>query len=272
MDNWLLIIVGVIFLVGIAVGYIRGLLRIGISLLSTILTIVLVTFLSPYVGDALIKWTPIDEMIEEKCIEVFMPEISVDALKGMDLSDTPLANLNEDQLADINNLDWDRLGISAQEILDVIGDIPKDTQIKEIENSILPEFLKNTLLENNNSAIYQELNVKSFPEYVASYISRMVVNLLAFLVTFVLVMILVKALMAAVDLLGELPVLGTLNHLGGAVAGAAAALLIVWIGFLILTVVYSTGVGQACFEMIDKSSILTFLYEKDILLTKLLAF
>ena len=65
MDNWLLIIVGVIFLISIVAGYVRGLLKIGISLLATVLSIVLVMFLAPYVSDALIKWTPADEMIEE---------------------------------------------------------------------------------------------------------------------------------------------------------------------------------------------------------------
>ena len=65
MDNWLLIIVGVIFLISIVAGYVRGLLKIGISLLATVLSIVLVMFLAPYVSDALIKWTPADEMIED---------------------------------------------------------------------------------------------------------------------------------------------------------------------------------------------------------------
>lgn len=81
MDNWLLIIVGVIFLISIVAGYVRGLLKIGISLLATVLSIVLVMFLAPYVSDALIKWTPADEMIEEKCMEMFMPQISADTLK-----------------------------------------------------------------------------------------------------------------------------------------------------------------------------------------------
>ena len=84
MDNWLLIIVGVIFLISIVAGYVRGLLKIGISLLATVLSIVLVMFLAPYVSDALIKWTPADEMIEEKCMEMFMPQISADTLKNAD--------------------------------------------------------------------------------------------------------------------------------------------------------------------------------------------
>ena len=93
MDNWLLIIVGVIFLISIVAGYVRGLLKIGISLLATVLSIVLVMFLAPYVSDALIKWTPADEMIEEKCMEMFMPQISADTLKNADLSGTSLCLL-----------------------------------------------------------------------------------------------------------------------------------------------------------------------------------
>lgn len=142
MDNWLLIIVGVIFLISIVAGYVRGLLKIGISLLATVLSIVLVMFLAPYVSDALIKWTPADEMIEEKCMEMFMPQISADTLKNADLSGTSLGELNQDQLADINNLDWNQLGINIQDILNIIGEIPKEVQIQEIENAALPEFLK----------------------------------------------------------------------------------------------------------------------------------
>ena len=55
MDNWLLIIVATIFIICIVVGYVRGFLKLGISLLSTVLTLVLVSILSPYVADALEK-------------------------------------------------------------------------------------------------------------------------------------------------------------------------------------------------------------------------
>ena len=66
MDNWLLIIVATIFIVCIAVGYIRGFLKLGISLLSTVLTLVIVLLLSPYVADALAEFTPVDDFIEKE--------------------------------------------------------------------------------------------------------------------------------------------------------------------------------------------------------------
>ena len=55
MENWLLILVGVIFLVGIVAGAVRGFVKIGISLLSTVLIAALLHFLSPHVGSALAK-------------------------------------------------------------------------------------------------------------------------------------------------------------------------------------------------------------------------
>lgn len=272
MDNWLLIIVATIFLVCIVVGYVRGFLKFGISLLSTVLTLVIVLFLSPYVAEALHKYTPVDEFIEKKTVEAFIPEITEDQLKQINVSGTPLEDLTQEQLLNLDELDWELFGITADDVLGVIGEIPKDVQIGEIQNSSLPQFLKDELAENNNSTIYSELGVDSFPKYVASYISRLVLNLLSFLITFLLAIIIVKALMVAVNIIGELPVLGTVNHIGGGVLGLVLALIVVWLGFLVITLIYSSEAGKACFDMIEKSSILQFLYNTNPLLIRLLGF
>ena len=107
---------------------------------------------------------------------------------------------------------------------------------------------------------------------MAAYASHLVLNLLSFLVTFLLAIILVKALMFAVNIIGELPVLGLANHIAGGALGLLLALVIVWIGFLIMTLAYTTEAGSACFEMVEKSSILRFLYETNPLLIRLLKF
>lgn len=272
MENWLLIIVGVIFLVSIVAGAVRGFLKIGISLLSSVLTVALVIFLAPYVGDALIRYTPVDELIQERCIEAFLPEVSPETLKDRDLSGTPLENINKEDLKNLSDLEWKRLGITAEDVQKIFGELTKDQQVKEIEDSALPDFLKELLLENNNTAIYQELKVDSFVNYVAAYISRMLIHIVSFLVTFILAIVIVKALMAAVDILGELPVLGWVNHLGGAALGVFSGLLIVWILFLVVGVCYSTEWGKLCFTMIEDSRILTALYEHNLLLAKLVEF
>ena len=83
-----------------------------------------------------------------------MPEFSADDLLKANLSGTPLENLTVDQIKSLSESGWDKLGITAQDILKVVGDLPKDTQIREIENSMLPQFLKDALLENKQFAVH----------------------------------------------------------------------------------------------------------------------
>ncbi len=272
MENWLLIIVGVIFLVGIVIGVVRGFFKIGISLLSTVLTAVLFAFLAPHVGSTLAQYTPLDELIEDKIVQAFIPEISAETLAGKDLSGTPLENVPLEDIEKYTSLDWKRLGVTTRDFAKIYGSIPKDEQIKEIEDSGMPDFLKDLLLENNNTAIYEELDVSSFPQYIAAYICRMILNVLSFLVTFILAFVIVKALMAAVDILGEMPFLGVLDYLGGALIGAVGALLFVWVLFLIIAVCYSFPFGKVCFDMIEASPVLKIIYDMNPLLTRLLSF
>ena len=62
--NWLLITVGVIFLVSIIVGICRGAIKIAVSLATTIVTLVLVFFATPYVAKTNEKYTNMDDVIK----------------------------------------------------------------------------------------------------------------------------------------------------------------------------------------------------------------
>ena len=61
-----------------------------------------------------------------------MPEISADDLSKINLSGTPLENLTPEQIASLGETDWSKYGLSAEDILSVIGEIPRDEQIKII--------------------------------------------------------------------------------------------------------------------------------------------
>ena len=84
--------------------------------------------------------------------------------------------------------------------------------------------------------------------------------------------ILVSALMYAVNIIGELPLLGAINHLAGGVLGIGLGFIIVWIAFLVLTLIYTTEIGTTCYAMVEQSAILTFLYNHNPLLIWLLGF
>ena len=61
--NWMAVIVMAIFVISICNGYRKGFFRLCVSFVATIFTVILVSILTPHVGEAIMKWTSVDEVI-----------------------------------------------------------------------------------------------------------------------------------------------------------------------------------------------------------------
>lgn len=228
--NGLLIVTGIIFLICVIAGLVRGFIKIVASLAATIAIIVLVVFLTPYVSEGILKVTPLETYLQKKCIEMVAPDIEMDTL-------------------DIEKIE-----------------IPRDMQIEAIEKAKLPEIFRKLLLENNNAEVYQTLGVQTFGEYAGAYLAKIVADIVAFLLTLFVVTVVVRTIIYAFGIIGDLPVIGGLNRLAGGVLGLGSGLIIVWVIFIIVTLLYSTSLGEMCFQNISDSEILSFLYEHNILM------
>lgn len=270
--NWLLLMVLMIFIISITVGVIKGFFRISLSLVSAVLSIVLMMLLNPFVSDFVSEHIPVQAVMEKKFMEKFMPEITAEDLSKLDWTDTPLAGLAPADIKELNDLELEHMGVTIHDVLLLMGDIPEEVQVEKIQESSYPEAIKQRLLENNTQEIYSILGVSSFPEYAAAYLSRMVVKLLTFLFTFLLVVVIIKALSAVVEVIGELPVVGVMNRIGGGVVGIINAVIIVWIIFLVLTMFHGSGMAQVVFAQIEDNAFLSFLFDNNLLLDKLLKF
>lgn len=250
--NWLLIGVGVIFLIGMIVGYVRGFVKIVVSFGVTLATIVLVAAVTPKVAEVMKKYTPIDDMIHKKMESMVTPDIGEIDFSGTELEGIDIASS----------------GLTMEEIQEKLGEIeiPRQKQIELMENANIPTLFKNGLLENNNSEAYKVLNVSSFPTYVGAYLSNIVIKMVAFLLTFIIVTILVRAVIFALDIVTALPVIKGLNRFAGILVGMLIALIAVWIGFFVITLIYNTMIGKECFRWIAESEFLKFLYEHNVIL------
>ena len=70
--NWVIIATGLIFLICVVVGLYRGAVKIAVSLVATVVTFILVFFLTPYVSQGIMAVTPLDEMIESQAEQSIM--------------------------------------------------------------------------------------------------------------------------------------------------------------------------------------------------------
>lgn len=237
MDT-LLIVVGLIFLVCVIVGYARGFIKIVASLAATIATIVLVSFLSPHVSAIILKTVPMEEMLQEKCQEILISNFEEEE--------------RDDILSEVEN--------------------SQDMQIAIIENAKLPEAFRQLLLENNNKEIYEALGVTTFSEYIGSYLARLIANIIGFLLTLIVVMIVVRTILFTVGFIGKLPVIGGLNRVAGGILGLGTGLIIVWVVFVVITLMYDTEIGSQCLESISNNELLKYLYEHNILMNYITKF
>lgn len=291
--NWLSMTVGAVFLICLIVGFMRGAVKIIVSLAATLATLVIVYFATPYVADALETYTPLDDMIRSQVVST-MAEGASASLGGeeerMDADSVRrvlgAAGVSEEKLkeygitiedivnGEVTSQDLAELGIS-RDVLDGLtgeegtpmeeiiagADVPRDLQISAIEGADLPEIFKNLLMENNNSEMYRQLGAETFVQYAGDFLAGLALNVAAFLCTFILITILVRAIVFALDIVSNLPVLGALNRLAGGVIGLSGALIIVWTAFVVITLLYVTSFGKELYTMIETDNFLSVLYQ-----------
>lgn len=301
--DWVLITVGAIFFICIIVGICRGAIRIAVSLLTTLLTLVIVVFATPYVADAIAKYTPMDEMIVDKVSSAmtsaannyltnqareelggtFSEEEIRKALDAAGISETQLQeygiSVNDIAEGNISSEQLERLGI-AEKLLqgnaesqeegaeNVLGniEIPREVQQEAIKSADLPDVFKNLLTVNNNDEIYKQLGVTTFAQYVGSFLAKLIINIVAFLCTFLIVTIVLRAIVFALDIVAELPVLGLVNRLAGGAIGAVGALIIVWLLFIVVTLAYTTVIGKDVYGAIQGNGILKMIYDNNLIM------
>ena len=297
--NWLLIIVVGILLVGVLVGFVRGAVRIAVSLVATLFTIAVVFVATPYVSKAVISLTPVDEMLEKQCIHTVTKLISggqtaeglteeqvraVLAGAGVTEEQLATAGITVQDIVDgkVSGEDLAKYGISAgileghtqEKAAEILNDaeIPRQAQIAAIEGSDIPDVFKELLLSNNNSEVYRALGATTFMEYISKYFAKLVIDIISFLGTFVIVTIVVRAIVFALDFVTELPVLGILNRLSGMLVGASISLIIVGFIFVGITLLYTTEIGKTLMGMIREDEFLTLLYEHNYIMKLITVF
>lgn len=143
-------------------------------------------------------------------------------------------------------------------------------QVSYIEELPLPQTVKEKLTENNNTEIYKRLAVETFADYLGKYISYAIINGICFLISFVVATILMYMILHALDMLTSLPVIGTLNRIGGTSIGCAQGLLWIWVIFLIITILCDTQVGIYLQGQIQADPILAWMYDHNLLMEVIL--
>ena len=136
-----------------------------------------------------------------------------------------------------------------------------------IKNSLdwLPNFVGEVLIQNNSETAYQTLGVQNIIDYISLSVTNIIVALIALLITWiVLKCILVGGITRFGKMVANLPVISSIDHIGGFALGIIKGLITLWIISLILPLVM-TSIGSID-TYIEGTTLCKWLYENNFVL------
>lgn len=232
--NWLLLAALAIIGICAFAGWRAGFIKTVFSLISTITIIIITILVSPLVTNLL------------KSNEAIFQTVNGKLENLIDLSGIA-ENLNSGEKNDPTAF------IDGLSLPDSIRTTIKDSLADTMEEK---EQEKTDFVGDSLNALEQ---------YICETLTNIILNALGFFITFLLAAAGIAVLCFVLDLISKLPVLHQINTIAGIAAGALEGLVILWILFIVLTMLGSTGFGQTCMAMINESRILSYLYDSNVL-------
>ena len=99
----------------------------------------------------------------------------------------------------------------------IIPEMTLSAQNSIIEAMKVPEFIKNALIINNNSVVYNLFNAQTIKDYIAGFFANILISGAVIIILYFVGLIIGKLIIKALDILNDVPVIGFL-------AGQAALL------------------------------------------------
>lgn len=240
--NWLLLIV-IVVIAGLAYrGYRKGFIRMVLSVAVILLSVVITGILAPVISKSLCE------------SEIVLNYVSEGVNEGLGIEES----MNQLTRQAAGNI---RSGQKSVEL-------GESEQKNIIEKLALPRILTDSIanstadmIENTGRATAQHIS-----KYVCDSLARIIIRTLTYIVVFFIARIILRILVTVFKVVDNIPGMEDVSELVGGAIGAVTGLLVVWIGFLLLVTFSSTSFGQECYQCINDSMVLRFLYNNNLIL------
>lgn len=131
----------------------------------------------------------------------------------------------------------------------------------------LPEFLTIQIKNNNNTAMYELLGVKTIQEYISMYIANMIVSLIAILITWFLLKVILGTMLRMLgSIIEHLPVISSFNHGSGLIFGLLKGIVTLSVIGLIIPLFITLPAFQNISQNIEASILTKWMYDNNFIL------
>ena len=239
--NWLLLVV-LIIIGGLTYrGYKKGLIQMVLSFGVIICSVIITGILGPAISKGLCESEIVLKYVAEKVNEGFEIEENLN-----EFTEQAVDKLKNDKKNQINNTE----------------------QTKFIEGLNLPNVLTDAVMESTADAIETtgKVTAYKFAIVISECIAKIIIRGITYIVVFILARVVLQIFVQVFRIIEKIPGIEDASELAGGCVGACSGLFIIWVSFLVLLAFSSTNFGMECYRCINESSILSFLYNNNLLL------
>lgn len=145
-------------------------------------------------------------------------------------------------------------------------ELTRGMQVAVINDLPVPESIKKNILNNNNDEMYDMLEATGVHEYISKSVAVVILNTAVFLILMVMSRIFFFCFSGIVKGLTKLPIVKSIDKLGGGVLGAIKGVIYLWLFFTLLSIMSTFEICQQLIEQIQNNLLLNLLYQHNLLL------
>lgn len=258
MGNWLFWLVMAVLVFYVYLGYKRGLVSIIISMVVLLGSAMLTSVIAPRLNSYVLDSTPIYDAVQQGVY---------DGIKKNNVVGNAIEQVAQDGgAADMGQLGVSDLGTNF------------DTMVSDIMDKVnIPQSWKNKIMEANVGETASEsiLNTTNqIEDVISAFMSVRIATLVCscgcYIVAFIVVYFVLSILSKILFTISDLPGISMVNKIGGMLVGLLQGTLIVWVFFVVITVLYSTELGQSVMTCINSNPLLKSMYDNNIIMKVLM--
>lgn len=230
MNMLLIAVIGIILVTGV-VGYYKGLIKTVLSMATIVVSLILTSIIAPEVSKILCENESVYGSVYDSISE------------NLDLSEVT---------SELASVAGEKLDEAAQaEILDKVG---------------MPPVVKEIIIDSGNLEQFTSKNAEKFEEYLYNLITDLIINAASYVVVFIVLSIVLAVVSSVLNIISKLPVLKSLNRMAGAILGVVEGFVIVWLLFILISVLPGNEFMEKCNEDIQDNAVLTYLYDNNVIM------
>ena len=130
----------------------------------------------------------------------------------------------------------------------------------------LPDFIGEHLVYNNNSEVYSRMGVKGLEDYIVVYLADFCMMILALLISWLSVKIALLFVLKTLDIVSKLPVIRTVNKVGGCGLGFLKGVFMIWLIQAIVPILILIPAFEGLEAVMGQGLLNQLLYENNIIL------